>query len=209
MGGVGWGDYIYVTSGYTISMFNPDDVIESDKGYIMPQAAEWQITPRTKSMGRVASGASINRSQGRDQLVTVGYGSGKGYIYRWDLGEDGLPMTRPSKDKSRVDMVSDQIQKGKIITNATTEDFYAATHLQGVSSAGNKTYATSSHTKVSNSNDADVLFVKTGNDDPRGYRMPGPNIEASYYDYQTDELVVNNEHGSQFMYKIPLAELPN
>ena len=202
--GLVWaGQYLYSSSHSVLWMYNADDLLEIDGHFVLPAVARWTV----HGSGGLSS-ISIDRSATPNQLKGINYTkNGQAYIQSFDLAANG--MLAQNRDRTTHGMyVRNRFgDKGRVV-HSVSSLLIPGTSYQGVGSAGAYSFANSSSLRTSRSaGKVDATAVIRNGKVIERFRMPRGNGESIYIDYRRGIYTSITEHGSQFMFAMPLDHL--
>lgn len=200
--GVVWaGQYLYTSSRGVLWMYNADDIVKIRGHYVLPAIARWTVHGR----GGLSS-ISIDRSTSPARLTGINYSkSGQAYIQSFELDANGL--LAPNSRRADHDLyVTNKFGDRHRTVHSTSSLVVRGSSFQGVASSGAYGFANSSALHISGRVIDATVVLKHGKVIER-FRMPKGNGESIFIDYRRRTFTSITEHGSQFLYQLPLNHL--
>ena len=203
--GLVWaGQYLYSSSHSKLWMYNADDLVEISGRFVLPAVARWTGHGR----GGLSS-ISLDRSAKPHQLRAINYSrKGQAYVSSFPLAANGLLRSNDTGSARSLRLENQFGESGRVV-HSTRSMRIPGTNYQGVASAGRYTFANSSGLRTQDRPDVglDAANVLKDGKVLDAVRMPGGNVESVYIDYRRGLYLSLVEHGSQFLFAIPLRQL--
>jgi hypothetical protein len=203
--GLAWaGQYLYTSSHSKLWMYNADDLLEISGRFVLPAVAHWSVHGR----GGLSS-ISIDRSVTPSELKGINYSrDGQAFVHSFRLAANGLLQSRGAADSDGLLLRNRFGEKGRRVHSAHFSAI-VGTRYQGIGSAGRYTFANSSGLRLGTGSGPhmDATTVLKGGKILGSIRMPSGNGESVYIDYRRRTYHSMVEHGSQFLFSIPLDQL--
>jgi hypothetical protein len=200
--GLVWaGQYIYSSSRSVLWMYNADDIVKVRGHYVLPAIARWTV----RGSGGMSS-ISIDRSSTPSRLNAINYSKGgQAFIQSFDLASNGLLASNGRSAKHDLSLRNSYGEKGRVV-HSVRSVVVDGSSFQGVASVGPYGFANSSALHVGGRVVDAMVVLKSGRVIER-FQMPRGNGESIYLDYLRGTFVSITEHGSQFLYRLPLQHV--
>ena len=200
--GVVWaGQYIYTSSRGVLWMYNADDILKIRGHYVLPAVARWTV----HGSGGLSS-ISIDRSTTPSRLTGINYSKGgRAYLQSFDLDANGL-LVASSKRAAHDLYVRNKFGEHRRVVHSTSSMIVPGSSFQGVASMGAYKFANSSALHISGRAVDAMVVLKYGRVIEK-FHMPHGNGESIYIDYKRRTFTSITEHGSQFLYQLPLKHV--
>ena len=201
--GLVWaGQYLYSSSRSVLWMYNADDILEIDGRFVLPAVARWTVA----GSGGLSS-ISIDRSTIPSRLIGINYAKGdQSYVQSFDLDADGRLAAGAQRARHELVLRNSFGHEQRVLPSSRSLTLPGASY-QGVGAAGPHGFANSSATQVGRARAVDGLVIFKNSEVIGKFRMPRGNVESIYIDYVRGTYVSITEHGSQFLFQIPLGHL--
>jgi hypothetical protein len=197
--GLVWaGQYIYSSSRSVLWMYNADDLVQVRGHYVLPAVARWTVHGR----GGLSS-ISIDRSSTPSRLTGINYTKGgQAYIQSFQLASNGLLASKAPRATHDLWLKNSYGEHGRVVHSARSLAV-SGSSFQGVATIGPYGFANSSALNLGGRVVDAMVVLKSGRVIER-FQMPRGNGESIYLDYLRGTFVSITEHGSQFLYQLPL-----
>lgn len=202
--GLAWaGQYLYSSTLSSLWMYNADDLLKIDGHYVLPAVSRWAV-----GKGGGLSSISIARTSGQDQLKTINYTrSGTTYVHGFGLDRHGL-ITSGEKLPGRLELRNRFGEHRRVVRSAGTS-VVPGDHYQGIGRLKPYTFVNSSALRLGGptSRHVDAMVVLRDGEVIKRFQMPEGNVESVYIDYGRGTYTSLTEHGSRFLFTMPLSHL--
>lgn len=203
--GLAWtGQYLYSSSKSWVWLFNADDLLEIDGHYVLPAAARWSVAG-----DGAASSIALERRSGADRLAAINYTkTGPTRIHSFALDRQGVLASGPRPVASPLVLTTGFGEKKRAVASVASMTV-PGTHFQGVAGWRRYRFANSSALRLNGAGSPhrDATVVLRDGVVVHRYRMPEGNVESVYVDPRRRTYASLTEHGSRFLFVLPLAEL--